>query len=345
VSELACFLLWKSSFSETFLEKPGFYFCFCCYFFRRFHPLVIMTPSSTPQSRPTLRIAAIGDIHDCWTATDNALIEQLDVDLVLFVGDFGNESLPTIRQVARIPRPAAAIYGNHDAWYTASPWGRGKRPYDIHTDNWFEQQLEILNDLEIGYRYRDFSHLNLSAIGGRPFSWGGSEWKYKKFYRDRYGVKNFADSIAKQVEAIEQAAHDTLIFLGHTGPTGMGDQPEDPCGKDWNPIGGDYGDPDFAAAIDQAITLGKHVPLVVFGHMHHNLRHRSDRLRRAIHHNDHGTLFFNAARVPRIMKQDTQILHQFPLIEITNGSVTSINLVWLSADGSVATSEELYSSL
>ena len=303
----------------------------------------ISTSTTTPMPfRPTLRIAAIGDIHDCWTDIDNTLIDQLGVDLVLFVGDFGNESLPTIRQIARVPRPAAAIYGNHDAWYTASSWGQKKRPYDLHTDNWFEQQLEMLKEIEVGYRHRDFPDFNLSVIGGRPFSWGGSEWKYKRFYHDRYGVKNFADSIAKQVEAIKQSAHDSLIFLGHTGPIGMGDKPEDPCGRDWNPIGGDFGDPDFAAAIDQAIALGKHVPLVVFGHMHHNLRHRSDRLRRVIHRNDSGTIFFNAARVPRVLKHNNETLHQFPIVEIEQGVVTSIQLVWVSAIGVVTGTEAIY---
>jgi len=290
----------------------------------------------------TLRIAAIGDIHDRWSAVDNALLDRLDVDLVFFVGDFGNESLPTVRQVARVPRPAVAIYGNHDAWYTASPWGRRKRPYDLESDNWFEQQLEILREIEIGYGYRDFPEFGLSAIGARPFSWGGNTWKYKKFYRDRYGVRNFAESIAKQAEAVDRAAHETLIFLGHNGPAGMGAEPEDPCGKDWNPIGGDYGDPDFAAAIEAAIARGKRVPLVLFGHMHHNLRHRQDRLRRVIHENDRGTVFFNTARVPRVLERDGQTCHQFPIVELTGETVTAIDLLWLEANGTIVETEAIY---
>ena len=317
----------------------GFIFNSALVSFLDYDPLMLPSPT---RPAPTLRLAAIGDIHDCWTETDNTLVAQLGVDLVLFVGDFGNESLPTIRQVARVPRPAAAIYGNHDAWYTASPWGQKKRPYDPQIDNWFEQQLELLEEIEVGYHYRDFPELNLSVVGGRPFSWGGSEWKYTPFYHGRYGVQNFTDSIAKQVAAIEQTAHQSLIFLGHTGPKGMGEQPEDPCGKDWNPIGGDYGDPDFAAAIETAIALGKHVPLVVFGHMHHTLRHRSDRLRRVIHRNQGGTIFFNAARVPRIFKRDHETLHLFPIVEIEQGCVTSIELVWMSAIGDEVNTEAIY---
>jgi len=37
---------------------------------------------------------------------------------------------------------------------------------------------------------------------------------------------------------------ETLIFLGHNGPVGLGDRAEDPVGKDWQPIGG-FGDPDY----------------------------------------------------------------------------------------------------
>ena len=149
-------------------------------------------------------------------------------------------------------------------------------------------------------------------------------------------------SVAKQLEAIDRAAHDTLVFLGHNGPAGMGGEPEDPCGKDWNPIGGDYGDPDFAAAIDGAIARGKRVPLVVFGHMHHNLRHRRDRLRRAIHRNDSGTVFFNAARVPRVLERDGQLLHQFPIVELVGDAVAAIDLMWLAADGAIAQTEAIY---
>jgi len=304
--------------------------------------MALSASSLSPSDVPTLRLAAIGDVHDQWEAIDNQILQKLGVDGALFVGDFGNESLKTVQQIAQVPCPAAAIYGNHDAWFTATPWGRNKCPYDRQTDNWFEQQRVLLQELEIGYRYRDFPAWNLSIVGGRPFSWGGSEWKYQKFYYNYYGVTDWATSIAKQVDAIQQAQYQTLIFLGHNGPVGLGAEPEDPCGKDWNPLGGDYGDPDFAAAIDQAIALGKHVPLVVFGHMHHNLRHRRDQLRRMIHQNQHGTIFFNAARVPRIVEHNGVTMRNFSLIELQAQQVTRIDLVWVDREGVIQAQEAIY---
>ena len=75
-------------------------------------------------------IAVIGDVHDRWEEKDNLALKYLDVDLALFVGDFGNESIEVVTTVANLDIPKAVILGNHDAWYTASPWGRRKAPYD-----------------------------------------------------------------------------------------------------------------------------------------------------------------------------------------------------------------------
>ncbi|MFN7245444.1 MAG: TIGR04168 family protein, partial [Microcystis sp.] len=44
----------------------------------------------------TYKIAVIGDVHDQWEIEDNLALEALQVDLALFVGDFGNESLEIV---------------------------------------------------------------------------------------------------------------------------------------------------------------------------------------------------------------------------------------------------------
>ena len=72
------------------------------------------------------RIAVVGDIHDQWEADDGIALQQLGVDLVLVVGDFGNESVEVGRAISALDIPKAAILGNHDAWYTATDWGRKK---------------------------------------------------------------------------------------------------------------------------------------------------------------------------------------------------------------------------
>ncbi|RZM78778.1 TIGR04168 family protein [Leptolyngbya iicbica] len=294
---------------------------------------------------PSLQIAVIGDVHDQWDEQDIAALQSLKVDLVLFVGDFGNESVDVVRSIASLPLPKAAIFGNHDAWYTATPWGRRKCPYDRQSEDWVQQQIDLLGPADVSYSKRDFPELGVTVIGGRPFSWGGSEWKYEAFYRDRYGVHSFEESLARMKAAIDAAAFDTLIFVGHCGPTGLGDAPESPCGRDWKPLGGDFGDPDFAAAIAYAQRLGKSVPLVTFGHMHHHLRHRQDRLRQRVSRDSADTLYLNVACVPRIVQTATTCAHNFSLVTLTKQQVQRSHLVWVDQTHTITSTEDLLAEL
>ncbi len=296
------------------------------------------------QAQPVkpLTIAVVGDVHDQWEAEDEAALKHLDVDLVLFVGDFGNEAVDVVRAIAAIKIPKAAIFGNHDAWYTATEWGRKKCPYNRAEEDWVQQQIDLLGPAHVGYDKLDFPELNLTVVGGRPFSWGGSTWKNEDFYRDRYGVESFEDSTARIVAAAQAAAHDTLIFVGHCGPTGLGDQAEALCGRDWKPLGGDYGDPDLAAAIAQIQPQGKAIPLVTFGHMHHHLRHTKQRLRDKAAISPEGTLYLNAASVPRIVQVEGDRLRNFSLVSLQAGTVTEAALVWLNQDFDIHAKEILY---
>ncbi|HEY9822113.1 MAG TPA: TIGR04168 family protein, partial [Candidatus Sericytochromatia bacterium] len=264
----------------------------------------------------SVKIAVVGDIHDLWEEEDAIALKELGVDLVLFVGDFGNESVEVVRMISSIDIPKAAIMGNHDAWYTASDWGRKRCPYNREKEDWVQQQLDLLGEAHVGYAKLDFPEFNLSVVGSRPFSWGGEVWKNDQFYRERYGVTSFEESIERIVAAVKSTAYETIIFMGHSGPVGLGDRPEDPCGKDWQPIGGDYGDPDFAQAIAQSQSLGKKVPLVTFGHMHHTMRHTKQRLRKAIATNPLGTVYLNSASVPRIIQTDANRLRNFSLVSL-----------------------------
>jgi len=90
----------------------------------------------------TYKIAVIGDVHDQWEIEDNLALEALQVDLALFVGDFGNESLEIVGRIASLSLPKAVILGNHDAWYSATPWGRKQCPYDRDKEDRVTAQLE-----------------------------------------------------------------------------------------------------------------------------------------------------------------------------------------------------------
>ncbi len=297
---------------------------------------------SKQSDRNSLTIAVIGDVHDAWETEDGLALQQLGVDLALFVGDFGNESVEVVRAIANLELPKAVILGNHDAWYSASEWGKRKCPYDRQKEDWVQDQLDILGELHVGYGKLDLPQFDLSVVGTRPFSWGGSAWKNEQFYQERYGVADFAESTAKVVAAAETANFETVILLGHCGPIGLGDRPEDPCGKDWMPVGGDYGDPDFAEAIAQTKQLGKCVPLVAFGHMHHNLRNTRERPRRAVHVDSDGTLYLNAANVPRIKQVGSDRLRHFCLVSLQAQTVTQATQVWVDQTFRVVSEQVLY---
>lgn len=287
-------------------------------------------------------IAVIGDVHDQWDSDDERALKKLGVDLVLLVGDFGNEAVHLVRAIAHLELPKAVILGNHDAWYTATDWGRSKCPYDRKVEDRVQQQLDLLGKTHVGYDRLDFPELGVSVVGARPFSWGGSAWKNEEFYRDRYGVTSFEQSTDKIVTAAAQTTCDTILYLGHCGPTGLGDQPEDPCGKDWQPIGGDHGDPDFEVAIAQTRSLGKTIPLVAFGHMHHTLRHTKLLYRRAVHVDDQGTVYVNAANVPRIIPTEEDRLRNFTIVTLKNGEVFQVALVWLNQDFAIKSKQVFY---
>ncbi|MBE9223994.1 TIGR04168 family protein [Phormidium sp. LEGE 05292] len=289
-----------------------------------------------------IKIAVVGDVHDQWEAADGEALHRLDVDLVLFVGDFGNESVGVVEAIASLDIPKAVILGNHDAWYTATDWGRQRCPYDRTKEDWVQDQLDLLGETHVGYSNLDFPEFNLTVVGSRPFSWGGEIWRNADFYIERYGVTGFAESTKRIMAAVNNAAYDTIIFLGHNGPVGLGDRAEDPCGKDWEPLGGDFGDSDLASAIDQTKKMGKSIPLVTFGHMHHHLRHRKDRLRTQISTSDDGTVYLNSASVPRIIHKGSHTQRNFSLVTLQAGVVTQASLVWVDKDYSVISEQILY---
>jgi len=305
-----------------------------------FYPYFFMTllPSLAPGD---LRLAVVGDVHNHWGPADHEALHQLGVDLVLLVGDFGNEVIDLVRQLTDLDLPKAVILGNHDAWYTATDWGRSKCPYDRTQEDRVQAQLQVLGAAHVGYGKLDLAELGLTVVGGRPFSWGGPSWKFEPFYQRYFGVTDMAASAERLCQMVDRAAHDRLIFIGHCGPTGLGDAPESPCGRDWKPIGGDYGDPDLATAIAHARAQGKQVPLVAFGHMHHSLRHRKDRPRQRTAALDH-TLYLNAACVPRWVTVAGQQRRNFSIVTLGSAGVRAAHLVWTDAQHQVVTAEALY---
>ncbi|MBE9042863.1 TIGR04168 family protein [Pleurocapsales cyanobacterium LEGE 10410] len=280
------------------------------------------------QIKEEITIAVVGDVHNLWDDGDAIALERLNVDLVLFVGDFGNEAVEIVRQIAAVKIPQASIMGNHDAWYSASSWGRQKAPYDHTLEDRVQQQLDLLGNSHVGFSNLDFPQFDLSVVGSRPFSWGGSTWRNSEFYRDRYGINSFEESTQQIVKSATDAIHETLIFIGHNGPHGLGDQTESICGRDWKQEGGDYGDPDLTRAIADVHSLGKSIPLVTFGHMHHELKNPQGKRRNIVEVRDN-TVYLNAACVPRIVRDSDNLKRSFSLVTLRQSIVREISLVWL----------------
>ena len=103
-------------------------------------------PCKEPMSEPekSVKIAVVGDVHEQWEAADGEALQRLGVDLVLFVGDFGNESVDLVRRITALDIPKAVTLGNHDAWWTATPWGRAKCPPELRNTDRVQAQLDLL---------------------------------------------------------------------------------------------------------------------------------------------------------------------------------------------------------
>nr|KJB54907.1 hypothetical protein B456_009G054000 [Gossypium raimondii] len=258
------------------------------------------SPQPQPKPRPCLssmassslvRIAVVGDVHDDWDLEEDAnALQFLKPDLVLFTGDFGNENLELVQDVAALNFPKAVILGNHDSWST--------------------QQ-----------------------------------------FSSKYGIQDMEGSAKRIYEAALGTPEDHLvILLAHNGPTGLGSELNDICGKDWVFGGGDHGDPDLAQAISNLKeTTNVSIPLVVFGHMHKELAHGNG-LRKMIVVGTHNIIYLNGAIVPRVKRSTNETSLQasnsdgtyraFTLVEILNGQVNKISESWVSVVGNETTLEE-----
>jgi uncharacterized protein (TIGR04168 family) len=141
----------------------------------------------------------------------------------------------------------------------------------------------------------------LTLIAGRPHSMGGPDLAFAEHMHDAWGVATMAESTARLKLLVDQAGTRDVLFVAHNGPTGLGSEPADMWGNDFRPGGGDWGDPDLAAAIVHARASGRRVLGVIAGHMHLRTKGGDER---PWHAERAGVLYVNAARVPRIFAAD-----------------------------------------
>lgn len=109
----------------------------------------------------------------------------------MHAGDFGEEVVDLVGDIAAMKVPKAVILGNHDGWSVSanipsSYHNSLKQPYQILSCNGcrgplyrkqgpeqVQAQLDLLGDAHIGYGARHFtaaSKAGFSIVGGRPFT-------------------------------------------------------------------------------------------------------------------------------------------------------------------------------
>jgi uncharacterized protein (TIGR04168 family) len=151
-------------------------------------------------------------------------------------------------------------------------------------------------------------------IAARPHSFGGPRLAFRPYLTEVFRVPTIEASAERLCSLIDDTLDERVVFLAHNGPTGLGDRRDAIWGCDFRRSEGDFGDPDLETAIAHARSKGKRVLAVIAGHMHHALKGRGTR--RWTEERD-GTLYVNAARVPRVFKQAG--LEQRHLVEVVIG--------------------------
>lgn len=272
-----------------------------------------------------MRIGVVGDVHRCFDEVDVEQLDGLGYAAILFVGDiagyFHGGGVETAGIIAELSTPALVIPGNHDAANVGQMaaevlesdalvglFDRGQEARERD----FEEALGPVELVGYSRHPIDDGERRIEVIACRPHSAGGPRLAFRPRLRERWGVQDFEDSRRRIADCVDRTETDDLVFLAHNGPTGLGDTREDIWGCDFRDSEGDFGDPDLEHAIAYAIERGKNVLAVLAGHMHHALRGGGQR-RWCVERG--GTVYVNAARVPRIFERDGRLLRHH--VELT----------------------------
>lgn len=290
-----------------------------------------------------MKLALIGDVHGLFNEADVSFLNASDYTAVLFVGDLGTYrdggDLCVARTIATLTKPTWVIPGNHDAVHLAQLLAETlRRPNAARL--WARRQSRRVAALRealgpahlVGY-----SQFTLEAKGraldvvvGRPHAMDGEKLSFSDYLSEHMGVSTLEQSAARLKQLVDQCTNRQVLFLAHNGPAGLGGLRSDIWGRDFHPSAGDWGDVDLREAIDHARAIGKSVVAVAAGHMHHRLKGGGTRtwtVQRA------GTLYVNAARVPRIVRREGVPHHHHVELLVEDHAAATEH--WVQATSSV----------
>ncbi|PJZ70058.1 hypothetical protein CH373_09680 [Leptospira perolatii] len=279
-----------------------------------------------------LSLAVVGDIHGFWNQSDVEYFSTSSYDGIFFVGDLGNRNpknqFEIAKSISQIRKPKYLIPGNHDTtsifqllgeisgwnpiWTKGSVFGQKYR---------FKKLVSNLGDVRLcGYSvHSDFENYGIQILGARPFSMG-ARLNFQPYLKSVYRINTLEESTEKLVSLSKEIGSTSeILVLAHNGPFGLGERPVDIWGCDFKKEGGDWGDRDLQDFLKHCNNSLTRVPVVIAGHMHHHARHLRNSRTWCV--KKEGTLFVNAARVPRIFKdKDGMLWHHHVRLSRVKGT-------------------------
>tara|TARA_B100000963_G_scaffold152832_1_gene133126 strand:+ start:277 stop:1023 length:747 start_codon:yes stop_codon:yes gene_type:complete len=245
----------------------------------------------------------------------------------LFVGDISDGDIKILKKINKLKIPSYVILGNHDR-------GNDKSGEKLL------KQIRILGEKFCGWKLKVFNN-QVNILGARPCSSGGGYYLSKEM-KGVYGPLTEEESAKKIIKCSNDSIADLpLIVLAHSGPSGLGSEPNSICGKDWKAPSLDWGDRDLSLAIS-VIQKKRMLDLVIFGHTHNQLK-RNLGLRKMFLIDKRGTAYLNCAVVPRYLKNEKgRVLITFSWIEFENSKLSNISQRWYDELGELISEDKLY---
>jgi len=243
------------------------------------------------------------------------------------VGDISNGNIKILKTINNLDIPSYVVLGNHDR-------GNDKSGETLI------KQIRILKEKFCGWKLKVFKDY-VNIVGARPCSSGGGYFLSKEMC-GVYGPLTEEESVNRIVKEASESRNDLpLLILAHSGPSGLGSEPNSICGKDWKAPSMDWGDRDLSLAIS-TIQKDRTVDLVIFGHTHDELKRNLGK-RDMFLFDKCGTAYLNCAIVPRYKKtQNEEILINFSWIEFENKKLTFISQRWYSELGNLRIENVLF---